>query len=323
MEYLVRPATRSIVEGHAAIDGVMVDDQGGPHKGLIGWWRLVREVRAQGFQIALLLRPTWRHALLLWAARIPVRIGTASRVYSGLLTHRVPQHRSRQIRHESEYNLELLAPLGLEIHEPPLPKVVTSDGGRGEAEEFLAEEGLDPGRFVLLHPGSGGSARDWPPGHFADLARRLGAVGWPVVVSTGPDESGLLQRLRPMVGEVPVAWTEGRLSLTGATALIGAAAGVVTNSTGTMHLAAAQGVPTVAVFSPIRACTPVRWGPRGWGPLAVLRPPVPACDGCLGPRCPYFDCMGLVSVEEVETTLLRLMSPAHRAEERRPMSSGY
>jgi ADP-heptose:LPS heptosyltransferase len=130
--------------------------------------------------------------------------------------------------------------------------------------------------------------KKWPWEHFARLARDLHGQGHEVVLFGSVLERGESRRIREAAG-VPVEDTSGRLDYAG---LLEAVAGcdlVVGNDTGTLHLAAACGVPTVTLFGPT--------DPRKWNPLtstAVYLEDLP-CRPCyyLGsmPACGHFDCL--------------------------------
>ena len=72
----------------------------------------------------------------------------------------------------------------------------------------------------------------------------------------------------------------------------------ISNSTGPMHLACALGTPTLAIFSPVFAAGPVRWGPYGEG-HQVIMPPVPVCFKCKSQKCPHYNCMEKVKAEQI------------------------
>jgi ADP-heptose:LPS heptosyltransferase len=130
--------------------------------------------------------------------------------------------------------------------------------------------------------------KKWPWEHFARLAQLLHAQGHEVMLFGSALERGESRRIRESAG-VPLIDTSGRLDHAG---LLEAEAGcdlVVGNDTGTLHLAAACGVPTVTLFGPT--------DPRKWNPLtstAVYLEDVP-CRPCyyLGsmPACRHFDCL--------------------------------
>jgi ADP-heptose:LPS heptosyltransferase len=233
----------------------------------------VGEVRRSSFAAAIVLRPTLRNALLVAAAGIPCRVGTAFRAYSWFFTHRVRQHRRGSGRHELELNLGLLDPFrgfdraGGDESEVPLPWVPVGPEARRAARALVG----DGKPYVVLHPGSGGSASEWPPEHFARLGSALKARHELQVVVTGvAAESALVARVAAAVpGALPLA---GRTSLPVLAALLAGARAVVAASTGTLHLAAAVGTPVVGVYPALPDISPVRWGPRGQTAVALAAP---------------------------------------------------
>ncbi|GAF81003.1 unnamed protein product [marine sediment metagenome] len=90
------------------------------------------------------------------------------------------------------------------------------------------------------------------------------------------------------------------------TAVIAQAKLFVSGSTGPMHLAAAVGTPTLSFFSPVRSCSPRRWGPMGATGTVIL-PPVPECPTCKGDTCEYFDCMALIGEDKVVEALRAIL----------------
>jgi len=159
-------------------------------------------------------------------------------------------------------------------------------------------------RLVLIHPGSGGSARDWTVQGFAGLADRLLAEGITrVVISGGPADETVVEQVLSLMRGQPLTFPRP-LSLRELAALIARCHLVVTNSTGPMHIATAVKTPVVALFSPIRSCSPQRWGPWGSGHQVVV-PPVPVCDRCVEQRCPHYDCMNLITDDQVFSLVRR------------------
>ncbi len=124
-------------------------------------------------------------------------------------------------------------------------------------EDWLArgrERLGDIGDFLAMHPGSGGRSKCWPLERFVEASR---LVGLPVVWLLGPAEfeRGGFEEVCGEVGRVVA--NPGLEELAGILAL---ARGYLGNDSGVSHLAAALGVPTVAVFGPT---DPREWGPRG------------------------------------------------------------
>jgi ADP-heptose:LPS heptosyltransferase len=124
-----------------------------------------------------------------------------------------------------------------------------------DASRVLASAGIGERPFVLVHPGSGSPAKNWPMEQFIDVARHLAATGETVLFVAGPAEERLGEQIRR--ARFPVA--EG-LELGTLAGLAARAEVFVGNDSGATHLAAAAGAPTVAIFGPTDA---QRWRPLG------------------------------------------------------------
>ena len=306
---LVRAAVAPLVRLHQDVDQVLeLPDRS-------GLTDLVHLFRADAPDAVVLLHPTFELALAAWLARIPRRIGTRYRAYSFLLNERVPVHRKRSGKHELELNVDTAAPLGLAEIEAARPlfrfriPAEVEERAAARLRELGAAEGE---RGVVLHPGSGGSARDWPVRRFAELARLVHGAGLgPIWVTGTAREKSLVDELERLSG-VPLRRLEGRLNLPELAAVLKHARAVVANSTGPLHLAVAVGTPVVGLYCPIGPCHPRRWGPYG-RPDAVLVPPVPECDRCTE-SCVHYDCMLKISAEQVFEKLQDIVEKDRPAE---------
>ena len=113
----------------------------------------------------------------------------------------------------------------------------------------LAAQDLSAGSHVVMAPGAEyGPAKRWPVAHFAQLAERLNL---PVVLLGSAKEAGLCQDILQHMSPSAQGRSRnlaGQTSLSEAMALIAAAHSVVSNDSGLMHVAAAFGVPQVALF---------------------------------------------------------------------------
>ena len=295
---LVSPYAAGVIEGHPALDEVVIDDQTGRHRGLRGFYLLVGDLRRKRFDAVLVLHPTARLALACRLAGITERVGTGYRAYGFLFNRKVFEHRKDARRHEVEYNLGMARAL-FDKAGNAAPEIHVPEEARHAVAHHMHRWGVLPNDpLVLLHPGSGGSARNWPAGSFAELAGRLSESGIRVVVTGSADERDLVDRVANTQSALKIA---GELDIKELAALLQASSLCVTNSTGPMHIAAAVGTPTVALFCPITPCSPTRWGPYGED-HDVMMPEVPACPAnhrCIETACPYFDCMERITVNEV------------------------
>jgi ADP-heptose:LPS heptosyltransferase len=111
---------------------------------------------------------------------------------------------------------------------------------------------------VVLHPGAASGSRRWPGARFAAVARALHTAGHQVVISGTAAEVPLARHVARLAGLPPGSLLAGRTGLTELAALVAAARLVISNDTGTAHLAVALGTPSVTLFGPV---SPALWGP--------------------------------------------------------------
>jgi ADP-heptose:LPS heptosyltransferase len=207
-------------------------------------------------------------AIAAFRAGIPHRVGTGFRYYSPLFTRRVSERRRTRGRHELEYALSFAHRVGARAAPASFP--LRSDAAaRGAIEKWLADREVGE-KFVLIHPGSGGSCPRWPLESYLDLAVRLAGDGRPVVFTVGPADDEVLA----VADEGPdsirgIPFFRG--SLPNVSEIASRASIVVSNSTSLVHLAAAHGTAALALHAPWTSCGVSRWGPyvdRGWGIVA-------------------------------------------------------
>jgi ADP-heptose:LPS heptosyltransferase len=251
--WLVRSYTAPLLQQNPDVDEVLVDrDESGN--------RLIQLLKAGNFDTAIIAYPRWRTAWAVWRAGIPLRIGPASKWYSVFFNRRVWQHRSEGKKHEADYNLDLLQPLGVPFQRTATRFELTSDE-RAWARTVLEGHRISFQKPVIcLHPGSGGSSERWPLANFMELGDRLQEAGCDVIVTGGPGENYqniMIDNMR----RIPVFIAAGSVSLRQLAAIMSQVDLMVSNSTGPLHLAVALGLPTVSIYSPIPTCHPRRWGP--------------------------------------------------------------
>jgi heptosyltransferase-3 len=293
---LVAPGCVPLVENDPHVDALWTWSAAGADA-------LAERLAAERFDAAVLLHYQRFLAALLRRIGVPRRIGPLSKWSSWFLLNRgVWQRRSRGGRHESEYNLALVRKLagpGVVDGEPHLH---LSAGQREIAAEFRRREAPGGETVVLVHPGMGGSALNWPPERFAALANGLAAGPGRRVFVTGSEADAAPVEAAAAHLAPAVRVIAGRYPLREFLGVVAAGDLMVAPSTGPLHVAAALGLAVVGLYPPLPTQSPVRWGPRG--PRArALAPevPCPARLVCFGERCRHWNCMDGLDVRSVLT----------------------
>jgi heptosyltransferase III len=294
---MVTSYTAPLVEGSAEV--FLYNSQG-------SFFGMVAALRRARIDVAVVAYPRFRIALMLWFAGIPIRIGTGYRWYSFLFNRRVYEHRKTVTKHESEYNISLAKELGCSLPEKVSVQVVISEQAEEAAQDIRRSLNIGPAdRLVLLHPGSGGSARDWKPERFAQLALDLKKNGFCVVITGGLHEAELVHRVQALADNQVRAYVS-TVGLKEFAALIQTAELFVANSTGPLHIAAAVGTPVLGFYPPVRVMSPKRWGPIT-EKQKIFVPNPAQCQRCRGGECRGSDCMDQIAVTDVVHAAMELM----------------
>ena len=312
---LARPWVADIYARETFADEVILYTSPRGWKDLAGKWKIARELRARRFDAAILLPNAFEAAALAWMAGIPKRIGYARDGRGFLLTNAVAVPQKGELpTHERFYYLELLRRSGLIDHFPDSSQIRLS--GAAAAREFgLARfEALGLGRVTGVSPGAAfGTAKRWLPERFAEAVAQLGQ---PAALFGSKDERALCESIAENIRQrgIPVHNFAGETTLSEFIELAAACEVYLTNDSGSMHIASALNVPTVAIFG---ATDDVRTGPTG-SLARVVREHV-ECSPCLLRECPIdHRCMTAVTADRVVREAGELISLARPPASDRP-----
>ena len=256
------------------------------------------------FDRAYVLPNSVKSALLPWLARIPERIGYRGEGRFGLLNRRLANPAGRPPMVEFYSALaDLDHPRdGVDAPVRQTPRLTFTDT---DLDAALVATGLHRGAYWVFAPGAEyGPAKRWPPSHYAELARALhSANGLPVALLGSAAEAPLCAEIAAAAGAACRVFA-GAIPLLQAMALIAAARGVVSNDSGLMHVAAAFGVPQVAVFG---STSPLHTPPLSARANVVWLKDELAldCMPCFERTCRYdhYRCLTSVSAARVESAL--------------------
>ena len=293
---LTKPWVADLFLGHPLVDEVILYESPGRHEGVRGKWRLAGELSQKRFDLAILFQNAFEAALLAYLAKIPRRAGYNTDARGLLLTQAVPVNGKVKKGHQVDYYRAMTAGLGFQS--PPSPPSLSITKRQGEeSERILSSRGLQGERRLIgLAPGAAyGPAKQWFPERFAALADRF-SRGWGarLLIFGSQGDRGTASQLIQNAHSEAADFT-GQTTLGQAIGLMARCRLFVTNDSGLMHVAAALGVPVVAIFG---STDPARTAPLGKN-CRVVRKPLP-CAPCLKTHCPEKrECMEKITVDEV------------------------
>ena len=306
---LALPYVAQIYNGQGVADELIVYDRKGEHAGIRGRERLAAVLRAKKFDTAFLLQNAFDAAWIVWRAGIPERIGYDRDARGILLTRALPVPGVGEIpAHEKFYYLELLRRAGWLEGLPEVEEISLHVSAEQEnrAEEKLRACGARAGamRIAVGAGASYGSAKCWPPERFAEALNRLRRERDSDVVLFGtPGEAEVSAAIQAGLAEQALDLT-GKTEIAELPALLSRCSAFLGNDSGAMHVAAAVGLPVVAVFGPTDP-----FGTAPVTPRCMIVQEKPYCSPCFLRRCPTdHRCMKAVLPEIVGERLLRAVA---------------
>ncbi|MDD4879446.1 MAG: lipopolysaccharide heptosyltransferase II [Candidatus Omnitrophica bacterium] len=294
---MVVPRCKEVLELNPRLNELIIYDEKGENKGLIGKLKLISELKARRFDCVFLFHRSLTRTLMVALSGIKERVGIDNPKRGFLLTKKIKPQPSDI--HKVEQFLNIV-------------KVITGeDDGKsmefftGEEDEvfargFLKSHGIGEGdRFIILNPGGNWDPKRWPAGNFAGLGDRLyEEYKAPIIITGAQKDVELGEKISGMMKHKPVI-AAGKTTLKQLAAIMKRASLVISNDSGPMHIAVSQGAKTIAIFGPT---DPRITGPYGDGVYTVLQsgPVKPGCKiPCYDVRCEEPLCMKAVTVEDV------------------------
>jgi len=269
---LCRPGLDELLAGAEFFDELMVADT----RSLMGPAKVASRLVKYRFDAAVLLPNSFASAMTIRLAGIPIRLGYDRDGRGALLTHglhapiRAAPHKGWAPISAVEYydaaGRALLTTLGRDAGaaRPGKLELSVTSAQESSGRQILYRGGLAPAAtFAVINPGANNPAKRWPVERFAAIAHHLISVrGLTVAINGAPGEATLASCIRDAVllenpADAPQLLCLPDLGITvGALKqIVRSARLMITNDTGPRHIAAAFGVPTIALFGP----TDHRW----------------------------------------------------------------
>ena len=303
IDLMLEPFSGQVIEGCPYVDRVIPFEFRTIHtyskqtersalRGYAHYWSMIRRER---YDAVFVLKRSLSSALLAWAACIPRRIGFATEGRGMLLTDPVPY---KHDQHEVENFLDCLRVLDIPIRSTSL-ELWPDPAAEKKAQALLSAVGWKTSDFkIIIHAAASLPAKQWPVERFAAVMRKLKNNHRARFIYTGAQgDAALYAELEghgPFGGLDLCGKTRVRENISvyrGADLFFGV-------DSGPMHMAAAMGIPVVALFGPTDER---KWGP--WGENHTVVTKRLSCRPCKPHKCRNNECMRKITVDEAYEAL--------------------
>ena len=300
--WVIEEAAADLIEGHPHLDRVLVSRRKAWIREIRGGRNIsavfreissfVSTLRDRHYDLVIDFHGLFKSALVVLLSGGPRKLGYDSmQELSGLfLNEKIHEDMEK---HAVDRYLDLLRHLGTDTKEPAF-LIPVEEENRLRVDHLLSAAGIDGTTpFIAVNPVAYWKTKLWGDERFALLCDALiEELDTRIILTGGPGDPSL-PHIEGLMKH-PCINLAGKTTLRDLACLYQRARLVVTTDSGPMHIAAAMGTPTVALFGPTN---PDRTGPYGAG-HRVIRKPLP-CSPCLRKECDTMQCMKDISVEEV------------------------
>jgi heptosyltransferase-2 len=298
ISFMARPCAKGILEGNPYLDRVIIYDKYNRQKNWLESIKFALKLRKNNFDLAVILHPTKRANIIAFLAKIPETVGY-DKNFGFLLSKRIKDEKLKGLKHEAEYNFELLKLLGIkEVSRETLINVSDSDICR--LDKMLDERNFSKrDDFFVIHPAASCPSKIWPQGNFNRVAQKLVQdLGLKLILVCTKENQSICDEVAKGIAEDKVTFFID-LPIKKLAALFKRAKFLISNDSGPVHIAVASGCPVVDIFGRNQpGLSPKRWGPLDKTSIVLHRPP--DCKPCLAHNCQSdFACLSNITVEDV------------------------
>ncbi len=310
---LAKPWVSPVFFNNPVIKRIIDYDKESRHSGVAGMWRLIKDIKDYGFDMAVLFQNAFEAALIVFLARIPVRIGYDRDFRGMLLTNSVRLDSDIKKTHQVFYYLKIVSKIisrnkntiagGFEFNKGISPKIYLAKDEKDWAKDFLREKGIDNGIIIGIAPGASyGPAKRWMADKFGSVAGRLiDNYNAKIILFGGKEDKSVCAEVLEGVEGLNLA---GGVDLRKSIAIMERCKLFITNDSGPMHIAASLGIPTMAIFG---STDPKLTGPVGDN-VMIIKKDI-ECSPCFERECRYghYNCFNMVTEDDVYETSVKFI----------------
>jgi len=291
--FLTTPYTEELVSENKDINDVILYSRNASFAKKIRFFRMLKRYR---FDLAVVLCPYFRAALLAYVSGAPVRIGYPANGSGFLYTIKVDQR--NRYKHETEASLDVVRTIGIDTDDKR-PQLQLSARASKYADDLCSKEGISSSDLIIgIHPGGHQRHTRWPADRYAETANVLiSHYEAKVILLGGSGDKRIIDEILSCMPTRPIVPDLGN-SLQNLAAIIKRCNIFLGNNSGPMHVASAVGTPVVAIFGPVHPLEHEnKWLPLGEEHMVVRKKM--DCTDCHPGHCKGMECISAVTVEDV------------------------
>ncbi len=257
---MVKKYLKGLLENYEGTDEIIYEDEYESSAAL------KEIISKRKIDLSVNVKPEFRQAFMFYRLGIKYRIGTAYRWYSFLYNCKVYEHRKNSDRHESELNVSLIRNFFKENCDENLIRFRIENSKREELKKKLISLDTDIHKnYIIVHPGSGGSAKDLPAGKFSELLKELSNEfkEYSILLTGIQNEREPADKIISDSGSADILNLCGELSLEELMILIDECSLFISNSTGPIHIAGLLNKRIIGFYPNERPMHAGRWKPLG------------------------------------------------------------
>lgn len=262
---LVPEYTSALAKAYPHIDKVLIDSPS--EATLAQQYKLLKTLRAEKYDAIITLYSTGRIGLMTFLSGVKYRLAPATKLAQIFYNHKLTQRRSKSLKPEFEYNLDLARHFLNDFNfqcdsviKRPVMCFDESEVSKIRATFCQQYNIQTDNKFVFIHCGTGGSATNLTTAQYAELIKQLNiSDSLTFVITAGPGEIANADKLSAALKNTPHIVYHSTDGLVYFSKMIQFCDLFVSASTGPLHIAGALNRPTAAFYQRRRSATPLRW----------------------------------------------------------------
>lgn len=288
---LIPSYLKDLAVNNPCIDEVLI------YQGMNSYSGVIKVLKKKSFDLVIIFHPSFKLNLLSFFIKAKWRIGYKAHGGGFLLSNGLVDDRDKRVRHEVESALEIAGIAGAKTEDKSLVLNISNENKQW-ADKWLESKGINSNeKFAVIHSGSNQPYIRWKKEGFSQVADWIiDNKIFKIIIIGGAKEEGVIDEVVKGMKHIPIVLNN--ISLGQLSAVMGRSSLFIGNSTGPMHIASALKVPVVAIFGNIHPLDSYQeWGP--WSKNSIIVSKDLDCDFCHPGDCKSFDCMELITAEDV------------------------